>query len=722
MEPIMKQLLLVTIVMFILCTPGFSIELYISPDGSDNNPGTKDKPMATLQAARDAIRELKKDYTIGIQEWQEAMQGASRTTSIVWLREGVYELTGTFELTQQDNAVIYRAFEGEDVRVIGGRKIDPSTAKSITDPAIRKRIISADARDKIQQIDLKKLGITNYGEMSPRGYGRPKVNSGMELFINGKALHLARWPNDEYVSIVKVIDTGTQPGDRRTPIVHEPDDKGGRFVYDHDRPSLWAQADDIWIHGVFGTAWADDTLKIDTIDTDKKEISLVQAHCYGITARHGAGRYHALNLLEEIDRPGEYFLDRKTGVIYFYPFGSLAGAEIIVSTLDEPLITMAAASYVTIRDITFESSRGVGILIEGGKKNLIAGCTIRNIGVVAVDLGKGWAKDNPGTNHGVVGCDIYNIGAGGVLLGGGDRKTLTPAGNYVINCEIHHTNRLDKTYRPCINMQGVGNRMAHNYMHDATRSAIMFYGNDHIIEYNEIHDVMLDSDDGGAIYTGSDITSYGGIIRHNFFYRCRGPENHYSQAIYIDDYHGGTEVYGNVFYDLRSGVFVSGRDSKVFNNIFVDCDSPIVVQLRRPRTQRLKRFPIKQPPWSTKYPNLAIAEENYWGEFMDIEVRDNIYFGKIVKVDYYPGYSSGETELVVVDRVNRQFMTIERNLMLKKNPFVKSSKLNFQLKDDSEVYKKIPDFEKIPFEKIGLYKDRYRRNLPNAKAFGIHRV
>ena len=65
-----------------------------------------------------------------------------------------------------------------------------------------------------------------------------------------------------------------------------------------------------------------------------------------------------------------------------------------------------------------------------------------------------------GTYNGVSNCYIYQVGSGGVNLGGGDRATLTPAHNYVENCRIHDFNRIEKSYRPGIWIDGVGNRIA----------------------------------------------------------------------------------------------------------------------------------------------------------------------------------------------------------------------------------------------------------------------
>ena len=106
-------------------------------------------------------------------------------------------------------------------------------------------------------------------------------------------------------------------------------------------------------------------------------------------------------------------------------------------------------------------------------------------------------------------CHIYNVGAGGISLGGGDRASLTPAGNYVENCRIHDYNRIEKSYRPGIWMDGVGNRISKCDIYDAPSMAILFHGNNHVIELCDITNVCSEVDDQGAVYYGRDPSEQG---------------------------------------------------------------------------------------------------------------------------------------------------------------------------------------------------------------------
>jgi hypothetical protein len=123
----------------------------------------------------------------------------------------------------------------------------------------------------------------------------------------------------------------------------------------------------------------------------------------------------------------------------------------------------------------------------------VAGCTPRNIDRRDSDRRvvpdprtprlQGHTKGEVG--NGVVSCDIYDTGEYGIILGGGDRKMLAPGRNYAVNNDIHHFGRWVRTYRPAVFLYGVGNRVAHNRMHDAPHTAL-FWGNDRP-EFNEVY-------------------------------------------------------------------------------------------------------------------------------------------------------------------------------------------------------------------------------------------
>ena len=156
------------------------------PDGQRCQPGSESRPFATLEAARDAARKLR-----------QAGQVASRRPHdlAAWWRLPSH---ATLELTAADSGtaespVVWRSYQNESVRLLGGRRL--TEFKPVTDPAVLERLDET-ARPMVREVDLRALGIAEFGELASRGFGRPTVPAHCELFIDGEPMTLARWPNE----------------------------------------------------------------------------------------------------------------------------------------------------------------------------------------------------------------------------------------------------------------------------------------------------------------------------------------------------------------------------------------------------------------------------------------------------------------------------------------------------------------------------------------------
>jgi hypothetical protein len=652
---------------------------FVAPDGNDAWSGKRtapnrqrmDGPFATLERARDAIRKLKQNG------------GLPPPSVTVEVRGGVYLREQPFELTTEDSGaegspIVYRAYRGEAVSLIAGKQV--TGFRPVTDPAVLKRLDEA-ARGHVIQADLRALGITAFG--SPKG-------GGLELFFQHRPMTLARWPNEGFVRILDVV------GGETVDVRGTKGDRIGKFVYEGDRPTRWAGEKDVWLHGYWFWDWSDERQKVRSIDAERHIISLVPPyHSYGY---HKGQWYYAFNLLAELDRPGEWYLDREVGILYFWPPAPIESGTATVSVLPS-LVTMRDVSHVTFRGMTLEAARGTAIGITGGGHNQIVGCTIRNVGSWAV-------KVAGGADHGVVGCDISETGEGGIALEGGDRKTLTPARHVAENNHIHHYSRWNRMYQPAISLGGVGNRAAHNLIHDAPHEAIAFGGNDHVIELNEIHHVCTESNDAGAIYAGRDWTMRGTVIRHNYLHHITGFEERGCVGVYLDDMFCGTTIAGNVFYQVTRAAFIGGgRDNRVENNIFVDCKPAIHVDARAQgwaadtvdttMKERLLAMPYQQLPWSARYPKLVPILEEDPPAPRDNVIAHNVCWGG--QWDEIEGKAG-------------PLLTLTDNLLDQDPHFVDPAHGNFQLRGDSPAYRL--GFQPIPVEKIGLYRDERRASWP----------
>lgn len=119
-------------------------------------------------------------------------------------------------------------------------------------------------------------------------------------------------------------------------------------------------------------------------------------------------------------------------------------------------------------------------------------------------------------------------------------------------------NRWGQTGLPFIEVHGVGVHVVNNHLHDSPHTLISYEGNEHIFEYNRLHDACTQTGDSGALYSGRDWTRRGIIIRHNFIYRVRGPGLYGTMALFFDDQVSTALIEGNIIYDTFKGVFIGG--------------------------------------------------------------------------------------------------------------------------------------------------------------------
>ncbi|MBI2433046.1 MAG: right-handed parallel beta-helix repeat-containing protein, partial [Candidatus Hydrogenedentes bacterium] len=304
-----------------------------------------------------------------------------------------------------------------------------------------------------------------------------------------------------------------------------------------------------------------------------------------------------------------------------------------------------------------------------------------------------------GEDNGVDGCLLYNLGYGGIGLSGGDRKTLTAAGQFATNNEIHDFSRAVRTYTPAVSVGGVGNIVAHNLIYNSPHMAIGLGGNDHRIEYNEIHHVCLETHDAGAFYMGRDWTQRGNIVRYNFMHEMGHGD---VQAVYLDDWTSGTLVYGNILQGARRGVLNGGgRDNIVENNIFIDCGAAVHIDERgkgwakgyfdgttTTLFDRLKDVNGTEPPYGERYPQLAMLLQDDPVSAKGNIVRRNISVNSKF-LELYDGLTP-ETP----------YLAIESNLVDVDPLFVDPANKNYRLRDDSPAFQEV-DFTPIPCDKIG---------------------
>lgn len=725
-----------------LCSQAF---FYVSPNGNDKWSGRlaepdkdgSDGPLATLHRARAVVRAAK-------------TSGVPKGGITVFVRGGVYRLAETLMFTSEDSGskdapIVWRSQPGERATISGGRTIGGFS--QVTEKAILERL-DPKTKGKVFRANLKEQGITDFGTIAQRG------SPGLELFFNGERMTVARWPNSGWLLIADVPQFGdslyNEGLDRERRFENIPIGRHyGRIRYDGDRPKRWKNPESAYLHGYWTWDWSDSFQRVQSVSSGAREITIAEPHHhYGYTRNQ---RYYVLNVLEELDAEGEWFLDRPSGDLYFWPPGPMDHAVTTVSMLEGPMVVLDSTSHVIIRELTFEQSRGEGIKITGGTGSRIAGCTLRQLGGEAVGI-------LGGSDNGITSSDLYDLSLGAVRLMGGDRKTLTPGNNFAVNNHIHHFSKWLRTGQYGVFIDGVANRIAHNKLHDAPFEAMYLRGNEHVIEFNEIHNITQETGDAGAIHTGRDWTWRGNIIRHNYFHHLLGPGLHGVMAAYLDDWGSGFTIYGNVFYKAGRAAFIGGgRNNTVENNIFVDCAPSVHVDARgfgwagnyfdgtyTWLFDRMDDMNFRQPPYSTRYPELLklyedeprVPKENkivrnvsYGGRWMDVydfgafdfsvvTIVDNLiadplilrrrakgevgwdpYYLDIDRKEGYDLYKAGDPKMADEFKGN-VFMTGDPG-------FVDLAGENFQLRPDSPAFRL--GFKRIPIEKIGLMEDEFRR-------------
>ncbi len=649
---------------------------YIALNGDDANPGSLDRPFKTLDAA-----------------WQAIQQNAAEKAT-VFFRKGVYSIDKGIVLSEDGQKthkdITFSNYNNEPVSITGGVTLHNTGFSKVTDPGILKRL-PAEARNQVYVMDLRQEGISDFGTMKNNGIKAPLLPAALELFYNDLPLTIARWPNSGLLPIGTVMQRKTAN-----------DDPG--FMMDNDRYTRWAESPDIWVAGQFAVGYASDNIPIDSIDHTNKTLYLKQTPSYSIYSSTdkssgqiaGARKirgYYFYNILEELDTPGEWWLDRQTGKLYLWPPTPIGNATIGVSVLEQPVWKLARCTNISIRNIDFSCTRGIGLQIERSQRISIENCTFSNTGLQGI-------VSNTCADVHITGCTFAHNGSGGIFINCGDRKTLTPSNCSIQNCEFYDFSRLYKTYMPAVNLGGVGIAVLNCYIHDVPDQAIVFSGNNHLIANNLIRNVCTGYSDMGAIYTGRDPSSTGDTIRNNFFDHVLDSIGVVA-AVYMDDGSGGMIVDQNIFYACGSGNFGAvhingGGDNRFNNNLFVECPKAFSNQ-----------------PWTDEqWKSLYIRNQQYVNRLTkNVDIRSAAYVSQYPWLqDFFDTTNIRPRKNYINNTICYKVKTfyagnsyvITDSLLTDNNPgFADIQKGNFKMVSVPQEVKDWPGWKPVEFDKIG---------------------
>ena len=713
---------------------GAQTVLYVNPQsGSDDNKGTASKPFASLEKARDTLRLMKKE-------------GAFPAKGVAVEVGGTFAMpVNAFALEANDGGsdsnavVVYRASK-RGACFVGGYALPESGFRTVTDAAALARLPDR-ARGSVVFFDLKSVGLTALPPLPDKfnGWSEPEVFSG------GKAMCLARWPNTGWAEIAKVIDRGVKPIDKATG-EWEFGYKGGTFEYAEDAPARWNVEKGVWMNGFWCYDWANETLKIGAIDKEKKQITSAAVHTYGIgnaaTWYTAKRRYYAFNLLEELDSPGEWYVDRENGLLYFYPVnGDLS--DVVLSVQKKPLFQITKASNIRLDGLTFQYSTGKAVSVDGCENVVLENLRVSNLTTDGISV-------SGGKKCGLNRCEVFGVGGTCVCVYGGDRKSLTGCGHFVTDCRLHHCGRLQRTQGQCLRFDGVGIRVAHNLIYDSPYIAVVYGGNENLIEYNEVHSAMMESGDGGGLYTGRDWASQGNIVRYNYFHHFGKPgvdwqktqglnpdyeplkESVMVMGVYLDDCDSGDTVCDNIFYRTGWSAFVGGgRDNAISNNLFIECTSALHLDdrgLSRARPgegvtdgwdllAKLQDVKWQESPWKDRYPHLVnvmqdepkLPLHNVFSANVAIncprflQIDGNLKDTVLARLDFHNNavfgpVDKGDAEAFPQTEVGKKRADFRSETL---SGAVDPDVNGFKVQDSADFKRLAPWFKRIPLEKIG---------------------
>ena len=359
----------------------------------------------------------------------------------------------------------------------------------------------------------------------------------------------------------------------------------------------WPRSPEPEIHIFPRWGWVNGIVPVTGVDLQRSMLKLSKGWPEKVWL---GNRFFVENVLEELDAPGEWYLDKATGTVHLLPEDpSFARGEVVAAVLDRVIEFRGDAdpprpvSYIALNGLTFTDTDysptmkswyfpdDATIWLMGASHCRIAECTFRDVGGYAVAVKRGSADNE------IVANTVVGAGQGGVFIDGGQLDNphksgpaaLRPRSTLVSNNHIHHCGLVYKHVAGVYISHADRNTVSHNLIHDMPRYGISvkFECDSNVIEFNEVRRTNLETNDTGGIE--SYLNNKPSFIRHNLVADTIGlkamPDGelrtpYFTWGIYLDGYTSNATVTGNIVYRAyRGGVVLSGSNNLIENNIFV---------------------------------------------------------------------------------------------------------------------------------------------------------
>jgi hypothetical protein len=603
------------------------LHIYVSPQGNDAWDGRSATqgdnghgPFQTIEHARDVVR--------------GHMAQNQRGPITVWLRGGAYETAGTLTFTPQDSGtpehpVLYTAFPGEQPVISGGRRI--SGWKKST-------------------VNGKECWIADL----------PEVRSGAwnftQLFVNNHRRHRSRLPKVGYYRFKSIFDQPDTGFDWEKGPDHAEYAEG-------DISPAWKNIADVKI--VAQQLWFEMHFRIKSIDAAQRAVHF---HARGLGSlvdeKKEFARYYVENAMEGLSEPGEWYLDRSTGTLYYLPMSDedITTAEAIAPVL-EKVLHLAGTDTESVHHLWFENIRFEhtewtppaqwcgsvqaafdvpgALLLDRADHCVLYGCSVQHVAQYAIEVARGSYSNR------IVACELTDMGAGGVRVNHEWMKsrsatsrdeipaTVRPGATTIADCHIHHGT--------CIYHSAIGvfignsgkNRVVHNHIHDMHYTGISVgwswgYDDqatiDNRIEHNHIHHINWEKyfSDNGAIYTLG--VQPGTVIRNNLLHHISS-YGYGGEGIYPDEGSSDMVIENNIAYCARHSGY-SGhytRDLVVRNNIFALSELDPMSPAHRYEAHRSGIFERNIVYWRQGIMGVNRYAAKGWNT-RNVLIRDNLFW------------------------------------------------------------------------------------------------
>ena len=615
-------------------------KIFVSAVGDDSGDGSEEEPLRTLEKAIDVANKMREDSDKLIE---------------ILLREGTYSVTNTIKIinSQKDDTLLkISAYQDEKVTINAGVDI-PLSAMSIADSDFTNAIIDKPNAGSVLQYNLKDAQIEDLGEISLRGHLiSDEKEAQAELSLNGEVQKLAGWPNGEYTGLIKPTDSNEYGKRTKSGIAN-----GCSFQVNYDRPSQWSKPEQAWLSGTIGPNYEFDYYPVSRFDSEEKRVYLSR----GALEKYYTEPYYRFeNVPEELDEPGEYYIDRQSGMLYFYPPEDAPKDSVLTITMSTPTLDVSGKAPNSMFRI--ENSKNIvfeNLIFKGGRGSAITGKNNSNIQFINCEInsfGENGIRFDASTDIKISDCKIHDVGQDGILfVSCGNYKTLSPSNIVVSNNDIYNFARLERSYKTGIDFgyRCVGATAANNHIHNGPHAGMIFYGVNNDIYGNEFDNLVTEFSDMDALYCNNSNYPWerGNKIHNNYFHdigksSMNGRHQINVRAIRTDNRGCGLNIYENLFYNIGDGgngngnngigaITAEGTRNRIFNNLFVDCNEAYF--------NTLQYKEIETADDGTLYPDTIINSSS-------VEVANTINGAKVADLkkqmeNYLPVYGKQFPEL-----------------------------------------------------------------------------